>query len=172
MATSSMPPMHEFFLMHAKADRALRGAISKAIQKSSLTMTEWLALAVIANGPKEGMRMGEVARQLDVTLPQVTALVTTLLDKKLCKQHVFADDRRGRQVLATLKGKRMLVGLEVDTERALKELSKEIDAAQFQAYMMTTKQLSEDTVVVESPPEEEIEPPVVNIDNIDVKDLD
>lgn len=162
-----MPPMHEFFLMHAKADRALRGVISKAIQKSSLTMTEWLALAVIAEGSKDGMRMGEVARKLDVTLPQVTALVTTLLDKKLCKQHVFADDRRGRQVMATLKGRRLLVGLEVDTERALEAFSETIDPEQLQAYMATTKLFSEDRV---TEPSHEEEAPVVNVENIGVED--
>lgn len=157
--------------MHAKADRALRGAISKAIQKSSLTMTEWLALAVIAEGPKDGMRMGEVARILDVTLPQVTSLVTGLLDKKLCKQLVSTDDRRGRQVLVTLKGRRLLVGLEVDTERALEVFSKTVDPEQFQAYMATTKQFSVDNT--EEPVHEvETEPAAINIDSIDVEDRD
>lgn len=167
-----MPPMHEYFLMHAKADRALRGAIGKAIQKSSLTLTEWLALAVIAEGSKDGMRMGEVARMLDVTLPQVTALVTGLLDKKLCKQHVFADDRRGRQVMATLKGKRVLVGLEVDTERAFDTFSKDIDPEQLQAYMATTKEFSEDAAPDPTEEEQRAEPPLVNIENIGVEERD
>jgi DNA-binding MarR family transcriptional regulator len=145
MGAFKMPPMHEFFLMHAKADRTLRGVVAKAIEKSSLTMTEWLALAVIAAGPREGLRMGEVAQALDVTLPQVTALVANLLDKKLCKQRVFVGDRRGRQVQATLKGKRTFVALEFDVSNAIEAFSTRVDPEQLEAYIKTTKQFSGET---------------------------
>lgn len=129
--------------MHAKADRALRGVVTKAIEKSSLTMTEWLALAVIAGGPKDGLRMSEVAQELDVTLPQVTALVTSLIEKKLCKQRVFVEDRRGRQVTASLKGRRLLVGLEVDTSRAIEAFSQTISPEQLEAYTDTIRQFAD-----------------------------
>lgn len=141
-----MPPMHELLLMHAKADRNLRGVVATAIEKSSLTMTEWLALAVIAAGPKEGLRMGEVAQALDVTLPQVTALTNNLLDRKLCKQRVFAGDRRGRQVIATLKGKRTLVSLEVEVGRAIEAFSGSVEPEQLQAYIATTRQFSGEAI--------------------------
>lgn len=129
--------------MNTRADHALRAAVAQEIEKSSLTMTEWLTLGVVAAGPKEGMRMTQIARELGVTLPQVTALVSSLLDKKFCKQRVFADDRRGRQVIATLKGRRLLARLEVSTHKAITLLCGKIENEQLQAYVDTLKQLAE-----------------------------
>lgn len=134
--------MSEFFLAHAKADRALKSVVSEVIQKSSLSMTEWLALAVIANGPREGTRMGVVAEMLNVTLPQVTALATDLIEKKLCKQHVYVDDRRGRLVLPTLKGRRLLGNLELDMHDLMQKRFSDMDPVQVKSYLDVTHYLS------------------------------
>lgn len=135
--------MYELCLMHARADRALRLVVSKQLDAISLTMMEWLALAAIAAGPKEGLSMSQVAKTLDVTLPQVTALVSSLTKTKLCKQKVLASDRRGRQVMATLKGRRVLAKLEDTIAKAMREWTKDIPSDQLMDYINTVKQLAQ-----------------------------
>jgi DNA-binding MarR family transcriptional regulator len=86
--------------------------------------------------------MSQVARALDVTLPQVTALVTVLIKIKLIKQKVLATDRRGRQVIITPKGNRVLVKLEERIAVAMRAWSQDIPADQLRAYMITVALLS------------------------------
>lgn len=137
-----MPSMYELCLMHARADRAMRAVVSEQLEPYHITMMEWLALGVVAGGPKSGLSMTRVASVLDVTLPQVTALITGLVKLKLIKQRVLDTDRRGRQVIITLKGKRTLGKLEGDITRAMREWSKDIPREQLRSYILTVSQLA------------------------------
>lgn len=105
-------------------------------------MMEWLALGVVARGGKEGLSMTRIANSLDVTLPQVTALVTGLLERKFIKQKVLSSDHRGRQVMITLKGKRVLGKLETAIASSIRTLAKDVPSRRWQAYIRTVEQLS------------------------------
>ncbi len=137
-----MPSMYELCLMHARADRAMRVVVTRQLDTAQLTMMEWLALAVVAEGPREGLSMSQIAIILDVTLPQVTALVSSLLKMKLCKQKVLITDRRGRQVIATLKGKRTVAKLEETISKAMRTWSKDIAPDDMSVYIETVKALA------------------------------
>jgi DNA-binding MarR family transcriptional regulator len=149
MEKFELPTMYELCLMHARADRAMRVVVSKQLEGQQLTMMEWLALGVVAAGPaKEGVSMSQIASTLDVTLPQVTALIGKLLENKMMlenkmiKQRVLASDRRGRQVMVTTRGKRTLTKLETAIAMAMREWSKDVDREQLRNYMITVAQLA------------------------------
>lgn len=137
------PSMYQLCLMHARADREMRVVVSRQLETQNLTMMEWLALGVISNAPHEGFSMSQVARALDVTLPQVTALVTVLIKMKLIKQKVLATDRRGRQVIITSRGERMLIKLEDKITMVMRGWTQDIPVKQLKAYMLTIAQLSD-----------------------------
>lgn len=103
---------------------------------------EWLALGVISAGSKSGLSMTEVAGALNVTLPQVTALVAGLLDRKYVKQKVLSSDHRGRQVMIALKGKRVLGKLEIAIASSIRTWAKDVPRSRWQEYIRTIKQLS------------------------------
>lgn len=127
--------MYELCLMHARADRAMRSVVARQLESHKLTMMEWLVLGIVSNAPKNGLSMSQVAGTLDVTLPQVTALVISMTKQKYIKQKVLASDRRGRQVILTLKGRRALVKLEGVIERAMRIWSKDIPSPLLGTYI-------------------------------------
>lgn len=129
--------MHELCLLHARADRAMRSVVAKQLESHKLTMMEWLVLGVVSAAPKNGLSMSQVAIALDVTLPQITALVTSLIKQKYIKQKVLASDRRGRQVLLSLKGRRALAKLEGVIAEAMRTWSREIPREQLATYVDT-----------------------------------
>ncbi|HSX23481.1 MAG TPA: MarR family transcriptional regulator [Candidatus Saccharimonadales bacterium] len=133
--------MYELCLSHVRADRTMRAAIGKQLESYQLTMMEWLALGVVLAEPKDGVSMTQIAETLDVTLPQVTALVGNLLKLKLIKQKTLARDRRGRQVTLTLKGRRTLRKLEDTISHTMQRWSEDIPENQLQTYVMTVMQL-------------------------------
>ncbi len=112
--------LYETCLAHARADRALRTFIASELEQHEITLMEWLMLSVVCNAPKEGLSMSTVARALDVTLPQVTALANKLLAQKYIEQIIQVHDRRARHVFPTASGKRVWQEVE-------KSLSKNIE---------------------------------------------
>lgn len=134
--------MYQLCLMHARADRAMRMQLTKDLENHQLTHMQWLALGIISNANRDGFSMSQVAHALDVTLPQVTALVTFLVDAKLVNQKVLATDRRGRQVMITPKGERLLMKLEEQIARTMRTWTRNIPPRQLQAYLLTVAALS------------------------------
>lgn len=98
--------LYETCLAHARADRAIRTFIGNALEDYEITLMEWLMLSVVCNAPREGLSMSAVAKELDVTLPQVTSLANKLLAQQLIEQKIQAHDRRARHVFPTPRGKR------------------------------------------------------------------
>jgi DNA-binding MarR family transcriptional regulator len=105
-------------------------------------MMEWLLLGVVVSGPEKGLSMSSVAQALDVTLPQVTALVSNLLKQKLIKQKTQLQDRRSRHVSPTSRGKVLLGDMERAINQAMESWLKEVPDEELQVYLKTMKQLA------------------------------
>jgi DNA-binding MarR family transcriptional regulator len=142
MEQFEMPSMYELCLMHVRTDRAMRNMIAKQLDTHGLTMMEWLVIGIVSQAPKEGFSMSQIAQALDVTLPQVTALVNSLTKIGLIKQKVLAVDRRGRQVMITPKGSRLLSRLEQRMAVIMQEWMRKVPSNQLRAYLLTVAQLS------------------------------
>ena len=135
--------MYEISMQHARADRALRNIIARELEQFKVSMMEWLLLGVVVGGPDKGMSMSSIAASLDVTMPQVSALVGNLIDQKLVKQKALKEDRRTRVVTPTARGKVLLKDMEQATNAALKNSQSKISADDWMAYQRTLTQLAE-----------------------------
>ncbi|GAC1386578.1 MAG: hypothetical protein NVS1B7_4180 [Candidatus Saccharimonadales bacterium] len=143
MISSDRMTMYEACLYHARADRALRIGVGKCIERYNVTMMEWLLLGVVGAGPSKGLNMSAIAGQLEVTMPQVTALTTQLIKHKLVKQKAAAYDRRNRFVIITVKGVNMLEDIEVDIEAYMRRWLHTIPDDALRNYLDTLKLISQ-----------------------------
>lgn len=134
--------MYEACLLHARADRALRTVVANELDRYKVTMMEWLLLGVVVGGPDKGLSMSAIAKSLDVTLPQVTALVTNLVEIKLVKQKTQAHDRRSRHVVATTKGKLLLTDMEEAIGVMMRDWLSDIPRDDLRIYLRTVKSLA------------------------------
>lgn len=132
----------QIILLHSRADRLMRSLVDECIDEYDLTLMEWLLLSVVQGGPKEGLSMSAVSRELDVTLPQVTALMTSVVKKKLIKLKTQRKDRRSRHALLTNKGEQTLANVENRVESALKKWFAEMDNNEVDAYTQTLQKLA------------------------------
>jgi DNA-binding MarR family transcriptional regulator len=142
MSTNPPMTMYEMCMLHARADRALRLVVGRELEQFKVTMMEWLLLGVVVSGPEKGLSMSSVAQALDVTLPQVTALVSNLLKQKLIKQKTQLQDRRSRHVSPTSRGKVLLGDMERAINQAMESWLKEVPDEELQVYLKTMKQLA------------------------------
>lgn len=134
--------MYDICLLHSRADRALRTILTRQLDQFDLTMMEWLMLETVKQAPREGLTMSTVAATLDVTLPQVTALSTSLGKAKLVKQQVSRQDRRSRRLNLTASGKKLLADAENAARQALDTWTRDISDEQQAAYQKTLKVLA------------------------------
>lgn len=134
--------MYEACMLHARADRALRLVVARELEQFKVTMMEWLLLGVVVNGPDKGLSMSAIAQNLDVTLPQVTALVSNLIKEKLVKQKTQAHDRRSRHVTATPRGTLLLGDMEKAISSAMRDWVQDVPRDQLQEYLQTVKILA------------------------------
>lgn len=135
--------MYDISLLHSKMDRSLRVIVSTHLKNAKLTMMQWLLLETVCRGPKNGMTMTEVAGMLNVTLPQVTALMNELVRMKLLKQKVSSKDRRSRRLNCTLSGRRMMNKVNHAMKQALQEWHEGLKPEEVKTYLSVARRLAE-----------------------------
>lgn len=105
MRIGESPTVFELCLWQSRSDRSLRMVVGRELKSKGLTMMEWLLLSCVDLAGNSGLSMSGIASALDVTLPQVTALITTLVKQRFVRQKTQRSDRRSRHVLITAKGR-------------------------------------------------------------------
>ena len=135
--------MYEACLLHSKSDRQLRLVVSRELEPYGITMMQWLLLVTVSKGPNAGMRMTELSEELDVTMPQITALMNDLVSQKLAKQKINSTDRRSRRLSVTSAGKKLLEEIDGSVDNALRKWLKAVPDSDLRGYFATLGIMSE-----------------------------
>ena len=91
----------ERVLQATQVDRVLRQGMHDVTKEyGNITVSEWLLLAIIARGPKQGLTMSALSKTLLVTRPQITALIDGLLSKRLVRQKKGEEEFKQRSFTA------------------------------------------------------------------------
>lgn len=122
-------------LLHTRADRALRTIINEQLEPFKLTLMEWLLLGAAGEAPKKGLSLSSIAQRLEVSQPQITALMDKVLAKKFVRQKVPSSDRRGRLVALTPKGTKLLGDVEVTIKNHLNKWLNNGSSPEIKAYL-------------------------------------
>lgn len=134
--------IYEICLLHSQSDRVLRLVIAKELEPYNITMMQWLLLATTASGSANGTRMTELSESLNVTMPQITALMNDLTKKNLVKQKINSADRRSRRLMVTKQGKDLVSKATKALETNIKNWFRAVPEDQLDNYLATIKQLS------------------------------
>jgi len=124
----------------------LRAMVGNCLEQFKITMMEWLLLGVVGEAPKEGITLSHIADALDVSQPQVSALMDEVLSQRLVRQKVNKKDRRSRTVALTPKRARLVERIEAAITNHLKEWLAEIPKEQLQAYLNTIRFITESEI--------------------------
>lgn len=135
--------MYRACLLHSRAERVLKTLVSKHLDEWGITRMEWLLLATVAEPAKhdEGHTMGEVARELDIRLSQLTALATNMNREGLLSQLISSKDRRTKYVRITPRGMKFLSDIEKSMRSAMRTWLAEIPRDKLADYMATVEEL-------------------------------
>lgn len=135
-------PVREMFLLYAQTDRRLRSEVSKNLESSSISLMEWLMLGILNDGDKKGISMTELSGKLSVSLPQVTAIMSGLMKKRLVRQRTLKKDRRSREALITQRGEDLLKDLDANALRAGKKIFANVQPGELADYQNVLRLIS------------------------------
>lgn len=143
LRNKSQTSVIEILLIYSRADRTLRSLLANQFEKYNITMMEWLLLGVLSRGSRDdGLSISAVARELDVTLPQVTALMTGLVKKKLVRLRTLKRDRRSRYAVLSAKGEDVLSQSEEAVSSVMWRWPQAVTPGQMTAYFKTLKAIA------------------------------
>lgn len=141
MAQTQKFNSYDFCVVQAHFDKKIKALSATALTNHKLTHMEWLVMCVI-NRSSKASTMSDIANELGVSLPQITALVTNLISKKLIKQKTILSDRRSKHLSLTIKGKRIMGKIEVALSKNLKSWLTDIPHDQFAYFYDNLRVLS------------------------------
>lgn len=132
---------YDFCVVQAHFDKKIKSLSAEILSAHKLTHMEWLVMCVINSSPRAS-KMSDIANEIGVSLPQITALVTNLISKRLIKQKTIISDRRSKHLSLTLKGKRIMGKVETTLNKNLKSWLTEIPHDEFSQFYKNLKLLS------------------------------
>lgn len=125
--------LEESIILHLIAlSDALKRRRDQISQELGITTQQWLILLYLAKDPNlpffeqeqhdKDMLAAEITRALDVSRPNVTNLIATLLEKGLVLQTEDKDDRRRKRLTLSPEGTRLLESLQLPRKTTNQQL--------------------------------------------------
>jgi DNA-binding MarR family transcriptional regulator len=96
------------------------GAAFQRLKQLNLSMSHIRALHLLA--PNRTLAMKDLAEQLDMTPPSVTALTRRLVQVGLVARHTHHDDQRVALLVLTDEGRQLLTQLQAERLQKMEEL--------------------------------------------------
>jgi DNA-binding MarR family transcriptional regulator len=130
---------YERGLLFSQAHTAVRQRIYDVLENYELTPSTWAVLG-IANRSPEGVRLANVARQMNVKAPLITMLTNDMIEKNLIKRVPHHFDGRAKLLIPTLKGKQLASVIEDLLNKEIESLMQgvsEQDSEAFQKALQT-----------------------------------
>ncbi len=88
-------------LLQARAHRALKTKLSYFLRPHNLTMMQWAIVGSLYSAGTTGMRVSDLAQQLNTSLAFVTTTLNVLEAKGIVKRDHHAQDNRAKVVSLT-----------------------------------------------------------------------
>ncbi|MDL2363013.1 MAG: MarR family transcriptional regulator [Patescibacteria group bacterium] len=107
--------------MQSQAYRTLREHVYTVLEQYELTPTYWSMLGSIIEA-KDGVRQVEIARELHVKAPLITAMAKHLEDRNIVQIVQNQFDARAKLLALTPEGKKLIKQIETDLHSHLQQL--------------------------------------------------
>jgi DNA-binding MarR family transcriptional regulator len=114
----------------------IRGLLKKMKQKgafSFITIPQFVSLDLIET--KGSLKMKELAKELNITLPAATKIVNKLVKLGLVKREFDYSDRRVIKVVLTQKGKKILEETKKERKKVIEKVFEKLSLKEREIYL-------------------------------------
>lgn len=136
------PNSYNMGMLHAKSRRVLKLQAEKSLKKFGISGLDWLLLGLLFENP-EGMKLIDIASELGVEAPFVTAMVNKLQKKHFIKRFSILKDRRVKIISLTDYSQKLIPKVDEILRREVGVLFKGINEKEMESYRKVLKILIE-----------------------------
>lgn len=123
-------------LTQARAHRAIKTKLSYFLRPHNLTMMQWAIVGSLYDAGDTGLRVSDLAKQLDTSLAFVTTTLNILEAKGIVQRDHHAQDNRAKVVRLTKDFRAKVPQIEVDVVAHLRDwLVAPIGESKLQTYL-------------------------------------
>ncbi len=122
---------------------------SDALGKGKITIPQYVCLDLI--GSRDPMKMKDIAKALDITLPAATGLIDRLYITGFVKRVFEPADRRIVRIVLTEKGKRAVKEVKEKRKAVIKEVFSSLTESERQQYLKILKKVVGNLTVKQKP---------------------
>lgn len=123
-------------VVQAAVNRLLNREMAKFLQPYGITCTQWFIIGLILDAGHEGLRLTDLMRKLDTTLPFITTHLNLLESRNIVLKRMHPTDNRTKIVTITDKFRPTCKEIEADLRENLRELLyKNITREELQVYV-------------------------------------
>lgn len=138
-AVFNFPP-YTMALWSSQVSRAMNRYLSRTLEKSMLSPTEYMLLGLLKN--HKNLQASELANFMNIKPPVVTVMLHHLLELKLVRKELSASDKRFRVITLSAKGAQLLNRLEKKIHDDFTEFTAGMNSADIDAYCRILEQFS------------------------------
>ena len=127
-------------MLQAASNRNLTTFLTNALKSSNITTSEWSALGILATTGES--RPSDMAMIMDVKTPMTTRLISSLLEKNLVAERKISQDQRGKLIVLTPEGKKLLDQEELVIREGMREYLKDVDLGELATYLKVVEYIA------------------------------
>lgn len=136
LAASSPMPTYKKAALQTIAYKCIRDSVNSVLTRFDLNSTQWMILGALYE-QAVGLRMTDIAHDLQVEVPLITTLVQPLARKGLVRSHRGKADRRTKPLALTMDGQKLVRQIETTLGLALKPLERNLLPSEIDGYFHT-----------------------------------
>ena len=132
-------------IAQAAAHRVVNRVVSDFLLRYDLSAMQWFTLGAVYDSGKTGIRLSDLTRRLDTTLPYVTNTINLLESKSMVQKISHAGDSRIKLVSITPEYVSTVVEIETDLREHLRQVlyaDDHISRDELQAYITVLYKLA------------------------------
>jgi DNA-binding MarR family transcriptional regulator len=136
-------PTYHAGIAQSKAYRVLRQFMGELLRNYNLTMMQWSIVGLVYDAGASGIRITDLARQLDTTMAFVTTNINMLVAGGYVQRTVDAKDTRSRIVAINPDAQAKVIKIEQELRASMRDvLYKEIDPTDLASYVKVLNQIA------------------------------
>jgi DNA-binding MarR family transcriptional regulator len=112
-----------------------------ALGKGYITLPQYLSLELIDS--HGSLKMKEIAKELNVSLPAATGMIDRLYHLSLVKREFEPKDRRVIKIVLTAKGKKVLADVREKRRKAIEEVFSNLSEKERQSYLRILRKVKD-----------------------------
>jgi len=128
-------PTYRMAVTQSRANRAFKLKMAQLLRQHNLTMMQWTIIGLVHDGGKAGLRISDLAQELDTSMAFVTTTVNMLEAKGMVQKTSHERDSRAKLVRITDSFKSKVSAIEKDLYGHIEKwLGEKINAGDLATY--------------------------------------